>query len=70
MKDEYVHPNFLPADETKYLELISRLRTEGLDDSIEFIYVSKEEYGILEDAAHQTMKGKGHSVYGKEVKIN
>lgn len=66
----YIHPNFSPSDPAKYLEVVNKLRNMAehiLDKDV--IYVSKEEYDVLEDAAHPTKKGHGHQVYGKRIII-
>jgi len=70
MDNGYIHPNFSPSDKDKYLELVEALRKyhSELVSKDGVIYVTKEEYQILEDAAHPSMKGKGHQVYGIEIK--
>lgn len=67
-REIYIHPNFNPTNKGKYTDLVCRLRVESMSD-VDFLYVSKEEYAILEDAAHPSMKGKGHQVNGIEVKV-
>lgn len=67
MENKYIHPNFKPTDKNKYLELVNRLREMCWNTQLTQIEVSQEEYNILEDASHSSMKGKGHQVYGVEV---
>ena len=70
MKDNYIHPNLDPSNEGDYLELVIRLRELALDPDTDTIIISQQEYDILEDAAHPTMKDKGHTFYGKQVLVN
>lgn len=65
----YIHPNLNPSDLDKYLSLVNKLRTLAIDTNVDTLFVTKEEYNILEDSANETMKGRGHTVYGKEVEI-
>ncbi len=65
----YVHPNFKPSNLDAYLEVVTRLRTLAQDTNADIVEVSQNEYDILEDASHPTMKGKGHTVYGKKVVV-
>lgn len=65
----YIHPNFNPTDKDAYLSVVNKLRDKALTMDDDVIYVSQEEYDILEDASHHTMKGKGHQVYGIEIKV-
>jgi len=65
----YIHPNFNPSNLESYLLLVTRLRTLAQDPNTDIVEVSQNEYNILEDAANPTMKGKGHTVYGKKVVI-
>lgn len=67
MKKNYIHPNFKPTDENKYLELVNRLREVCWNNELKQIEVSQEEYNILEDASHSS--AKGHQVYGVEVVV-
>lgn len=69
MKSDYIHPNFSPSDPNKYLEVVNRLRDIAEHTHEDTIYVSQEEYDVLEDAAHPTKKGHGHQVYGKQIII-
>ena len=68
--EEYIHPNLIPSDKDKYLNLVNRLRAEakGLT-SEDFIFISKEDYEILEDSANESMKVRGHQVYGVQIKV-
>ncbi len=67
--DNYIHPNFSPTDQDKYLEVVMKLRDTADQTDDDVIYVTKEEYDILEDAAHKSMKGQGHQIYGKEIRV-
>lgn len=67
----YIHPNFNPTSKDIYLNLVNKLRDKALTmNEDDIIYVSQNEYDILEDAAHPTMKGKGHQVYGIEIRVS
>jgi hypothetical protein len=69
MKSEYIHPNFSPTNKDAYLNLVNRLREECWNTDLKKIEISQEDYDILEDASHPSMKGKGHQVYGVEIVI-
>lgn len=67
----YIHPNFNPTSKDIYLNLVNKLREKALTmNEDDIIYVSQNEYDILEDATHPTMKGKGHQVYGIEIRVS
>ena len=68
--DDYIHPNFDPEDKGIYLEVVRQLREKATTTDENPILVSEYIYSVLEDAAHETMKGKGHQVYGIEIKID
>ena len=67
---KYIHPNFKPTNKDVYLSVVNKLRDKALTmNENDVIYVSQKEYDILEYSAHPTMKGKGHQVYGIEIRV-
>ena len=67
---DYIHPNFNPTDKHIYLCVVKKLRDKAIAlNEGDIIYVSQNEYDILENASHPTMKGEGHHVYGIEIKV-
>jgi hypothetical protein len=65
----YIHPNFSPSNNSRYLMVVGKLRGIAATTHEDVIYVSKDEYDVLEDAVHNSKKGHGHQVYGKIVII-
>lgn len=65
----YIHPNFDPTDMEEYSRVINIVRNIAIEPLVDKIVVSQHSYNVLEDAAHESMKGRGHQCYGKEVVI-
>lgn len=66
----YLHPNLHPTSKVKYLNVIERIREVfDIHNNVVKILIPKDQFDILEDAAHPTMKGKGHACYGVPIEI-
>jgi hypothetical protein len=70
MESNYIHPNFSPSDNQEYIDVVNAIRMKcSKMKSGDTLYITQEEYDILEDAAHETMKGQGHQCYGVFLEI-